>query len=77
MRSKEVERLAQALRNAIGGNDGPPIEDLPQICDQVRAHGLMSELGSAAMEIVLRHNLAKLMARKAVLMAAIQKPPLH
>jgi hypothetical protein len=77
MRSKEVDYLVEALQSALAGHDSPPLKDLPDVCDKIRAAGLLPELGSAAMEIVLRHNLAKLMARKAVLMASIQKPPLH
>lgn len=77
MKSKEVAYLVETLQSALAGIDHPPLKDLPDVCDKIRAAGLLPELGSAAMEIILRHNLAKLMTRKAVLTASLPKPPLH
>ncbi|MBI5862771.1 MAG: hypothetical protein HZB64_11460 [Rhodocyclales bacterium] len=77
MSGKELECLVDALRSAVSGNDISQHGDLAYAAQVILERGLLPDLGRAAMQIVLQHQLAKLMASKVTLGQTTRKPPLH
>jgi hypothetical protein len=72
----EVNKLAALLEHWLAGNDQTEASLVSDV-EVILERGLLPQFGRAALELMLRHQLARLGSRRTILAAKAVKPRLH